>query len=203
MWTSSNPADVDEVSHFQFSCCSFPLRCYDLYLKLLVAAPQTLITGNAKHVEPEWIWKGRTCRLGSGNLHTVISGEPYSTHASHKLPGGGWTLSRADGIPSRCKGQRVYWAQILWVSYWLTKGKFTIRMDAHTVFLTKGWFLFSKQKRYGFQWWGRCTWGLSSWSGRGPPFHRWWSWCGPWAFYSGFLITWPGFSDWGKRCGMW
>lgn len=99
------------------SCCLFPLRSYDLYLKLLVAAPQTLITGNAKHVtEPECIWKGRTCRLGSGNLCAVISGEPYSTHASHKLPGGCSTLSRADGLPLRCKGQRVYWAQILWVS---------------------------------------------------------------------------------------
>lgn len=63
------------------SCYLFPLRCYELYLKLLVAAPQTLIIGNAKHVtEPEWIWKRRTCRLGSGNLHTVVSGEPYSIH---------------------------------------------------------------------------------------------------------------------------
>lgn len=99
------------------SCCLFPLRWYDLYLKLLVAAPQTLITGNGKHVtEPEWIWKGRTCRLGCGNLHTLISGEPYSKHASHKLPGGRSTLCRADGLPLRCKGQRVCWAQILWVS---------------------------------------------------------------------------------------
>lgn len=56
------------------SCCLFPSRSYDLYLKLLVAAPQTLIAGNAKHVtEPEWIWKGRACRLGSGNLSAQSS----------------------------------------------------------------------------------------------------------------------------------
>ena len=184
MWMSSN---------IFLSCCLFPLRFCDLYLELLVAAPQTLITGNPKHVmEPEWIWKGRTCRLGSGNLRPVVSGEPYSMHASHELPGGGSTLSRADGLPLRWKGQRVYWAQILWVCDWLKRwSSFCRQADIHTT-------SFSKQERYGFQWSGPCTWGPSSWSGRGPLFHRWQSWCGPWAFCSGSLITWPGFSAWEK-----
>lgn len=114
------------------SCCLFPLRCYDLYLKLLAAAPQTLLTVNGKHVrEPKWIWRGRTCRLGWRKSphsqqwwnHTV------SAHTSHELPGGCSTLSRADGLPLRCKGQRLYWAQILWVSDCLKRGNFILRIQ--------------------------------------------------------------------------
>lgn len=53
---------------FFLSCCLFPLRSDDLYLKLLVAMPKTLITGNTKHVsESDWIWKWRTCRLRKWN----------------------------------------------------------------------------------------------------------------------------------------
>lgn len=72
------------------------------------------------------MWKRTTCRLGRGSLHTLISGEPDSKHAAHELPGGCSTLSRADGLPLRCKGQRVYWAQILWVSEFLKRGTFIL-----------------------------------------------------------------------------
>lgn len=128
------------------SRCLFPPRCSDLYLQLLVAAPQTLITGNPKHVtEPEWIWKGRACRLGSGNL--LRSRQWWTVqymHASRELPGGGSTLSRADGLPLRCKGQRVYWAEILWVCVTDWKG------EVHSTSRhTKGLFC-SKQERYDF-----------------------------------------------------
>lgn len=85
------------------------------------------------------------------------------------------------------------------LSDWQRGSSFCIQAHAHTILNQKDRLdFFSKQERYGFQCSGHCTWGLSSWSGRGPPFHRWQSWCGPWAFCSGFLITWPGFGAWEK-----
>lgn len=150
--------------------------------------------------------KGRTCRLGSGNLHTVISGEPYSPHASHKLPGGCSTLSRADG---ECwTSFKVQRAESLLstkpMDVWLTeKGVHSTHTGTHS-HCTEPKEVFSPKKREICFF--MCVWvlhlgsvileeGLHFTDGRAD--------VGRGLSTEGFfLITWPGFSAC-RRCGMW
>lgn len=74
---------------------------------LLLLEPLVLIKVNFKHItEHEWISKETTCHVGRGSLNMVISGETYA-FAFISQPSC-LTLYRADGLPLRCKGQRVY-----------------------------------------------------------------------------------------------
>lgn len=68
--------------------------------------------------------KGRACRVGSGNL--LVRGEPCGvrTHLSELLRRLLDTLgAHMMDFLHGGGGQRVYWAQILWVSDWLGKGE--------------------------------------------------------------------------------
>lgn len=155
---------------------------------------QTLITGNTKHVrEPEWTWKGRTCLLGSGNLHIAISGEPCSMHASEKQPGGCSTLSKAEGLPSKFKGQRVYYAQNLWVSDRLKRGSFCTCRLTSTLCSTKRFF---KIERYVYIFTAVAL-HLGSVIPKRTSISQMVELM--WAF---FFITWPRFRAC-RRCGMW
>lgn len=59
-------------------------------------------------------------------------------HASLELPGGCSTLSRADGLPLRCKGQRLYWAKNP-MGVWLTEKGEVQPNQTHTRTFTLCW----------------------------------------------------------------
>lgn len=116
------------------NCSLFPSRSCDLYLQLLAAALQTLITGIDKHVtRPEWIWKGKSVprrkwksppgrpRWTVRCSHTSLRAAPEAARHSRRAH---------DGLPSR--GRR---AESLLstnpMGVWLT-GKRGSSFDAYT-----------------------------------------------------------------------
>lgn len=171
------------------------------YLTLLVAAPQTSITGVAKHVtEREWIWKGRVCGLGSGNLSTVVWSEPYSTHAAQRTA---WRLLNT--LQSRWTSFKVQRSRSLLSTnpqgVWGTeKGKFITHRHTYELY----WIFLKKRRGEGYGFSGSavapgvCHPGLEE----GLLFTDGTADVGGGAFCSGFLITWPGFSAF-QRCGIW
>lgn len=148
------------------SCCLFPLRSDDLYLKLLVATPQTLITGNTKHVrEPEWIWKRKNVPLRkwkSPHSHQwwTIQSARISLAARRLLN----TLQsrwRVLDFLSGAKGRefikhKTYGCLTDW------KGG-SFHTYRHTLYWTKRVFFPPKKGEICFLVFGYCTWGPSSW----------------------------------------
>lgn len=84
-------------------------------------------------------------------------------HSSLTLPRGCSAHHRADGLPLRCKGQRVYWAKILWVCAWLQRGEVYSSLPCtHMLTPLKPFFFFFFLTRGDmvFQLYGHCTWDL-------------------------------------------